>query len=82
MRDFICGRETLLHCSGELLGLAVFLLLCVVGLLIWIMNAWDMRQTRKRTPHPNCCCTPIRCDGREQCWMVPSCAASEERRVR
>lgn len=47
MRDFICGRETLIHCTGEILGLALFLAV-VVWLAIWW--AWDVLK-RGRCRH-------------------------------
>lgn len=73
MREFICGYQTLLSCGSEALGAVVVLLVLLLWAALSISSWWDTRKALKRTPHPECCSTPRRCDGAKQCWMVPSC---------
>lgn len=73
MREFVCGHQTLLTCGSELiaLGILALCLLAVAGM--YVSTMWREWRALKRTPHPESCRTPLRCDGRAACWQVPSC---------
>jgi hypothetical protein len=74
MREFVCGYQTLLTCAGEFVGLAIVLLVMLLWAVVSFLSWWDTRKARERSPHPETCCTPHRCDRERNCWMVPSCA--------
>lgn len=44
LRDFICGRETLLSCIGELLGLTLVLAFFALVGVILIAGWWRGRR--------------------------------------